>query len=228
MTVHRHSPYWQRIAAGIGLGFTAPLLGAAAIMIKAVDAGPVLYRATRAGVGGRPFVMLKLRTMRTGFGGQGSITGSDDQRILPAARLLRRLKIDELPQLINVVRGDMAIVGPRPEAIDIVRQHYQPWMMETLDVPPGITGPGSLHYAEQERQLPREAEEALPFYVSELLPEKLAYELVFVRSRSLGYELQLIMRTVCRIVGFQVDGRWGRIEAEGAQMILAEVSRSEV
>lgn len=219
------SPAWQRILAGGGLLVCAPVLGAAAVVIKASDHGPVLHRAARAGVCGRPFTMYKLRTMRQHADSHGSITALDDNRIYPTGHLLRKLKLDELPQLVNVIKGEMALVGPRPEAVDIVQDHYLPWMMETLEVPPGITGPGSLHYIEQERELPGDPAAALSVYVTSLLPRKLAYELVYVRSRSLHYELQLIGRTLLGvIVRRQADSKAARWEAEAACRILDEIS----
>lgn len=223
------TPLWQRVVAGFGLVAGSPVLAAAAVMIKKSDSGPVLYRAARAGVGGRPFLMYKLRTMRQHADTLGSITAAADARIFPVGRLLRKLKLDELPQLANVVTGDMALVGPRPEAMDIVNDHYRPWMMETLTVPPGITGPGSLHYIEQEKELPADPSEALRVYVETLLPRKLAYELVYVRSRSFRYELQLIGRTLLGVLGRPRDGdRIGRIETTQALRILEEVCGRQV
>lgn len=216
---------WQRIVAGGGLIACAPMLGLAAIVIKASDPGPALHRAARAGIGGRPFTMYKLRTMRLDTESQGSITALGDSRIFWAGRLLRKLKLDELPQLANVVSGKMALVGPRPEAFDIVQDHYQPWMLETLEVPPGITSPGSLHYIDQERELPTEPDEALRVYVTSVLPRKLTFELVYVRSRSTRYDLQLITRTVLGVIARrEIAPRTAEQEAGEAHRILDEVS----
>lgn len=218
------TPVWQRILACGGLLACAPVLGVAAVVIKVSDPGPVLHRAARAGVGGRQFTMYKLRTMRLHTESQGSITSMDDCRIFGTGRVLRKLKLDELPQLANVVSGDMALVGPRPEAIEIVQDHYLPWMLETLDVPPGVTGPGSLHFIEQERELPTEPKEALRVYVTSLLPRKLAYELVYVRSKSLRYDLQLIGRTILGVVARrEINPRAAHWEAEEAARILDDV-----
>lgn len=223
------TPVWQRAVAGLGLAASLPLLGAAAIMIKKSDPGPVLYRATRAGAGGKHFVMYKLRTMRQHTDALGSITAAGDARVFPAGQLLRRVKLDELPQLANVLRGQMALVGPRPEAFEIVQNHYLPWMMETLTVPPGITGPGSLHYIEQEKGLPTDPSEALRVYLDTLLPRKLAFELVYVRARSTRYELQLIGRTLLGVLGLRRnDTPAGRRETIAALRILDEVSGRRV
>lgn len=223
------TPAWQRIVAGLGLLASSPVLAASAVAIKRSDPGPVVYRAARAGVDGRPFVMYKLRTMRQNSEAAGSITASGDARIFPAGRLLRKLKLDEIPQLANVLSGDMSLVGPRPEAVDIVQHHYAPWMMETLTVPPGITGPGSLHYIEQEKELPSDPSAAVAVYVETLLPRKLAYELVYVRDRSLRYELQLIGRTLLGVLGWRSEDRAsGRDETAKALRILDEVQGRRV
>jgi lipopolysaccharide/colanic/teichoic acid biosynthesis glycosyltransferase len=219
------TPTWQKVIAFAGLIFGSPALGAAALWIKISDPGPAIHRATRAGLGGNPFTMYKLRTMRLDSELQGPITASDDYRIFPAGRSLRKFKLDELPQLINVVKGEMALVGPRPEAIDIVRDNYLPWMKESLAVPPGITGPGSLHYIQQERDLPADPHAALDRYTSTILPQKLAYELVYVRNRTFRYELLLIGRTLLRVAsrreGSSASARW---ETEVASRILDEVA----
>src|SRR6185437_15550370 len=129
------------VGAALALIVTAPLLGLAAIGIKLTDPqGPVLYRARRVGYLGREFTMLKLRTMKAGDGGR--ITGLHDDRVTAIGKILRKTKIDELPQLFNVLRGDMAIVGPRPEDPMIVRRHYESPDLETLGVRPGLASPG--------------------------------------------------------------------------------------
>ena len=215
----------QRLLAVAGLVVTAPVVALASILIRVASPGPVLYRAARAGRDAQPFTMLKLRTMHLDAGQHGAITGGDDPRIFGAGRWLRRLKLDEVPQLVNVARGEMAFVGPRPEAPDIVRDHYLPWMRETLTVPPGIVGPGSLGYFLEEAQLPSDPAEAERLYVEELLPRKLARDLVLVRRYTLGYQLQLVLRTLLGIVGLDRLGeRWRAEEDARAAELLAELS----
>src|ERR671923_1545938 len=115
------------VLAGVGLALAAPVLALAALGIRLSSPGPVFYRARRAGRAGSCFTMYKLRTMHQRRPGQASrITGQDDPRVFPLGALLRRTKIDELPQLFNVLRGDMSIVGPRPEDPAIVARHYTP------------------------------------------------------------------------------------------------------
>jgi lipopolysaccharide/colanic/teichoic acid biosynthesis glycosyltransferase len=189
------------ICAGVALVVSAPLLGLAALGIKLTDPGPVLYRARRVGYLGRQFTMYKLRTMRHGTtanGGGARITGTDDTRISKLGRLLRRAKIDELPQLFNVLRGDMAIVGPRPEDPAIVKQHYSSSDLETLGVRPGLASPGSLYqYLEGDVLLTdRDPERA---YVAKVLKTKLALDRVYIRRASMRQDLAIIGRTLWAI-----------------------------
>lgn len=188
------------VAAGVALILAAPLLLLAAIGIKLSSRGPVLHRAVRAGRGGDPFEILKLRTMRLGTPDQSRITvGGSDPRVFAVGSWLRKLKIDELPQLVNILRGDMAVVGPRPEALDIVRDHYGPEHMRTLDVSPGLASPGSLwNYTHGESLIGADDPEG--DYLRALLPAKLALELVYVDRASLRYDVSLVVRTMLVIV----------------------------
>jgi lipopolysaccharide/colanic/teichoic acid biosynthesis glycosyltransferase len=145
--------------------------------------------------------MLKLRTMHVSAPEAGVITTGADPRVFPAGKWLRRLKIDEIPQLVNVARGEMAFFGPRPEAPAIVANDYKPWMRETLKVRPGIVGPGSLGYFEEEAELPENARETEDYYIRVLLPRKLARDLVFVRTASTRYRAELLVRTVLGVLG---------------------------
>lgn len=208
----------SRAVALAGLVVLSPLLAGAAVAIKLSSRGPVVYRADRIGLSGRPFTMFKLRTMHHGSGEGPAITGGGDDRVSALGRGLRRLKLDELPQLVNVVRGDMAIIGPRPEAASIVAEHYTPAMRRTLEVLPGLSSPASLQYYAHERSLPDDPHAAEQLYVSSLLPRKLALELVYVDNRSLSYDAQLAVRTVAALVGcwnlFPQRQRWERDEAD--------------
>ena len=193
----------DRLLAVVGLVLSSPLLVLAGIGTKLTDPGPVIYRATRTGAGGTPFTMFKLRTMRLACDETtGLITGARDPRVSPWGGVLRRFKVDELPQLVNVARGDMAIVGPRPEDPVIVQRDYQPWMWETLEVPPGLTSPGTLDYYAREACLPDDPDEAEAVYLRELLPRKLALDIGYVRARSWRYDVKLVLRTVARVAGW--------------------------
>jgi lipopolysaccharide/colanic/teichoic acid biosynthesis glycosyltransferase len=185
------------LCAGVGLVLAAPILLSAALGIRLSSPGPVLYRARRIGRWGRSFTMYKLRTMHVEHPGS-RITGAGDPRVFPLGRLLRAAKIDELPQLLNVLRGDMAVVGPRPEEPDIVSRHYTGEHRETLEVRPGLASPGSLYSTTHGDRLLAGAdpEEA---YVERLMPVKLALDRWYVRHASLPYDLALIWRTIATV-----------------------------
>ena len=187
------------LAASVALILLAPLLICSAIGVRLSSAGPALYRARRTGRGGREFVMYKFRTMHVAASQGSVITASSDSRVFLSGRILRALKIDELPQLWNVIRGDMSIVGPRPEDPKIVQQHFGHLGMETLSVAPGLASPGSLYnYTHGHLMVDHHNPEVA--YVQQLLPIKLALELVYVRQRSLYYDLGIIFRTAVTIL----------------------------
>lgn len=190
---------FDSLLALLALLLALPVLGLAALGIKLSSPGPVLFRTRRVGKDGRQFVMLKLRTMHQDHGGVKSrITGVADPRIFPFGQFLRRTKVDELPQLINIVLGDMAIVGPRPEVPGVVARHYAPQHRETLNVRPGLTSPGSLyHYTIGEAALTGPDTEAR--YFEAVLPTKLALDIVYVRRQSLAYDLAIMARTATAI-----------------------------
>ena len=179
--------------AAVALVAAAPVLAVAAVGIRLAGPGPILYRAQRVGLHTRVFTMFKLRTMRPGQY-PSVITAKNDPRVFPFGALLRRTKVDELPQLYNVLRGDMTIVGPRPEDPRMVARFYTPLDHQTLRVAPGLTSPGSLYaYTHGEAQL--DASDSEGCYGERLLPLKLALDIVYVRRASLAYDLALIGRT---------------------------------
>jgi len=181
------------ILAGVALVAAAPVLAVAAVGIRLAGPGPILYRAQRVGLHTRVFTMFKLRTMRPGQY-PTAITAKNDPRVFPFGALLRRTKVDELPQLYNVLRGDMAIVGPRPEDPRMVQRFYAPHHHETLRVPPGLTSPGSIYaYTHGEAEL--DASDSEGCYAERLLPLKLAMDIVYVRRTSLAFDFTLIVRT---------------------------------
>lgn len=214
---------FDRIFAAVVLVVLSPVLAVAGLLVKLSSRGPVLYRARRAGIDGRPFEMYKFRTMHVGSDAGGAITAAKDPRVFRLGIGLRRLKLDELPQLVNVVRGEMALVGPRPEDLNIVQDHYDAFMRESLVVPPGITGPGSLHYFAEEGDLPADPAEAQRIYLDSLLARKIALDLVYVRNRSVRYKISLLARTLLGIVGA------GRLFARqaGRELELADLIQSE-
>ncbi len=181
--------------AAVALAAAAPLLVAAAAGIRLSSPGPVLYRAPRVGRGRKLFRMYKLRTMHVDAAAGSAITGRDDPRVFTFGAWLRRTKLDEVPQLFNVLRGDMAIVGPRPEDPKFVERHYAPVHFETLAVRPGLASPGSIYnYTHGEAMLTGDDPERV--YVERLLPVKLALDVVYVRHASLSYDVRIVARTV--------------------------------
>jgi lipopolysaccharide/colanic/teichoic acid biosynthesis glycosyltransferase len=209
--------------AALALVALAPVLAVAALGIRLSSAGPVLYRAVRAGRGGRPFVMYKLRTMHASpAAGASAITASGDARVFPFGGWLRRTKLDELPQLFNVLRGEMAIVGPRPENPKFVAQHYTAVQRETLAARPGLASPGSI-YSTTHGEAWLSAGNAERDYLERLLPIKLALDVVYVRRASLAYDVALMARTAGIILA-TLCGRRGFAEPRempGARRLLA-------
>ena len=193
------------VGATLALIVVGPLLGLAAIGIKLTDPkGPVLFRARRVGYLGREFTMLKLRTMKAGDGAR--ITGLRDHRVTAIGKILRKTKIDELPQLFNVLRGDMAIVGPRPEDPTIVRQHYSTTDLETLGVRPGLASPGSIYqYTAGDKLLTGSDPESR--YVGQLLKTKLALDRVYIRRASFRNDLAIVGRTLLTIGAIAIGKR---------------------
>ena len=188
------------VLSAVALVLLSPILASAALGIWLSDRGPLLYRARLAGRHGWPFTMYKLRTMRVNHGRFSSIiTAERDPRVFPFGAWLRRAKVDELPQLVNILRGDMSIVGPRPEHPHIVDRHYGPQHRELLRVRPGLTSPGTLYdYTHGDAIVGRTDPEHA--YVDGLLPIRLALDLVYARRASLGYDAVLVARTVGLIV----------------------------
>ena len=181
----------------LGLIVLSPVLLFIALAVKIGSPGPVLYRARRVGRGGEEFALLKYRSMVVDAASIGpAVTGQGDPRVTPVGRALRRTKMDELPQLINVLRGEMSLVGPRPEDPRYVAI-YTPEQRRVLDVRPGITGLASLRYRNEEAVLSGGDPEKL--YIEEVLPAKLAIELEYIENVNLGRDILIILRTVAAL-----------------------------
>ena len=189
------------VLTGLALVVLAPAMALAAIGIRLSSPGPVFYKAVRAGRDGRPFVMYKMRTMHHRRRSDDSlITAERDPRVFPFGAWLRRSKLDELPQIFNVLRGEMAVVGPRPEDPSIVDRYYTAAQWETLKVAPGLTSPGAL-YSTTHGEQRLSAVDPERDYVQRVLPVKLALDRVYVRHASVGYDLALIIRTIFVVTG---------------------------
>jgi len=177
-----------------GLLVAAPVLAVAAVSIAATSGLPVLFRQTRVGRNGRPFVILKLRTMRSSRSGP-RVTASDDGRVTAVGRWLRRSKLDELPGLWNVLRGDMSFVGPRPEVPELVDLDSAAWR-EVLDARPGLTDPVTIRLRDEERLLARvESGDREKYYRETLQPAKLQGYLTYLRSRNWRSDVRVIWDT---------------------------------
>lgn len=162
--------------------------------MKLQDGGPVFYSSQRVGRGGRLFSIYKFRSMVQGADRMGGgLTVRGDARVTRAGRLLRAYKIDELPQLINVFKGEMSLVGARPENPGYV-EHYTPEQREILQYRPGITSPASLRYRKEEEMLGGGDTDAL--YLGKILPEKLAIDLAYLRSRTVVSDVIIVLRTI--------------------------------
>lgn len=184
----------DKVCAGVGLALLAPLFGLVAVWIKLDSPGPVLHRARRVGMGGKPFYLYKFRTMLVNAMVVGPpVTIAKDPRVTKAGHVLREFKIDELPQLFNVLKGDMSLVGPRPEDPRYVAL-YTPVQRDVLRVRPGITSPASLLYRREAEMLAGPDWEAE--YVKRIMPRKLEMELSYLRERTIRSDLSLILRTI--------------------------------
>jgi len=191
------------LLASIGLVLAAPLLVVLSILVRLTSPGPAWYRATRVGLHGRLFDLWKLRTLEASPSGP-AITVAHDRRVTPLGGLLRRTHLDELPQLWNVLRGEMALVGPRPEDPTFVDEEAPQWS-EVLSRRPGLTGPTQLRFAAIEaRQL--KGNDAERVYREYLLPQKLVSDVDYVRNRTLGYDLTVLARTAWSLIRSAVGG----------------------
>lgn len=186
-------------ASGLGLLFLSPLFLILAIWIKLDSKGPVFYRQVRVGRGNKDFRIFKFRSMRVGADKQGLITvGGHDPRITRSGYFIRKYKLDEFPQLINVFIGDMSLVGPRPEVRKYVDM-YTPEQMHVLDVRPGVTSLASIRYR-NENELLDKAEDPDQFYIDVVMQDKLAIDLEYVKNASFWYDIKLIFQTFWEIV----------------------------
>jgi lipopolysaccharide/colanic/teichoic acid biosynthesis glycosyltransferase len=190
---------FDMVAASLALVLLFPLLAVLVCLIKFHDGGAVLYEGRRVGRDGQCFGMYKFRSMvpsadKIG----GSSTPYDDSRITPVGRMLRRYKIDELPQLINVVKGEMSLVGPRPQvpwAVDL----YTPEQREVLTVRPGITDYASVRFP-NEGEILRGSTDPDRDYMEKIHPEKMRLSLEYVRNRSLLTDLRVLAQTAAAII----------------------------
>lgn len=191
------------VAASFALILASPLMLLSCGLILLSSPGPVLFHQERVGLRGRHFRIHKFRTMTVHAPGSGpAITAGADPRITGIGRVLRRMKLDELPQLFNVLKGDMNLVGPRPELPHYVDRYPEPLRSEVLSVPPGITDLASLTFLDESELLGR-APDPERFYLDELIPRKLELAAAYVRHRSMWLDLRIIAATLTGIFGWR-------------------------
>lgn len=182
------------IASGLGLIILSPLFLILAIWIKCDSKGPVFYRQVRVGKNNKDFRIFKFRSMRVGSDKGSLVTiGGRDPRVTRSGYFIRKFKLDEFPQLINVFVGDMSLVGPRPEVRHYV-DYWTPEQMRVLDVRPGITDPASIKFR-NENELLEQAEDPEKYYIEVIMQEKLKLYLEYVQNHSFWGDIKLIFQT---------------------------------
>lgn len=187
------------VASGLGLLVLSPLFLIIAIWIKLDSKGPVFYRQVRVGWHNKDFRIFKFRSMRVGSDKGSLVTiGGRDPRVTRSGFWIRKFKLDELPQLINVFIGDMSLVGPRPEVRHYV-DYWTPEQMHVLDVRPGITDPASIKFR-NENELMEKAEEPEKYYIEVIMQEKLKLYLEYVNNHSFSRDIGLIFKTFWTII----------------------------
>lgn len=187
------------MASGFGLLVLSPLFLLLAIWIKCDSKGPVFYRQVRVGRNNQDFRLYKFRSMRVGSDKKGLITiGGHDPRVTRSGYFIRKYKLDELPQLINVFAGDMSLVGPRPEVRKYVDM-YTPEQMHVLDVRPGVTDMASIRYR-NENELLEQVDDPDRYYVDVIMQDKLRLNLEYVQRNSFWFDLKLIFETFREII----------------------------
>jgi lipopolysaccharide/colanic/teichoic acid biosynthesis glycosyltransferase len=181
-----------------------PLLALVSTIIKLDSEGPVFFKQERMGRGFRPFWIYKFRTMKQTPAGHGSqVTVGDDPRITRVGRFLRQAKLDEIPQLINILRGEMSFVGPRPEVARYV-QLFQAEYQEILTVRPGLTDLASLKYRDEAALLAK-AEDPEEEYTKRVLPDKIRLSKDYIKHSSFVYDMGLIVKTIVAVLDFRVS-----------------------
>ena len=188
------------VTAGILLVLLAVPMTAIAVWIKTDSPGPVMYRQERVTTYGKHFMIHKFRTMVKNAEELGaSVTSFDDERITKVGRKLRHLRLDELPQLFDVLQGNMSFVGTRPEAVEYV-ERYAPEYYATLLMPAGITSKASILYKDEEKLL-RDADDVDEMYLTQILPEKMRWNLKAIRDFSIKQDLVTMFQTVGAVLG---------------------------
>lgn len=197
------------LVALLALVVTSPLLLVVGLVVLLGSRGRPLYRSPRVGRDGQPFLLWKFRTMRPATSSDApQVTSGGDPRITRIGRVLRRTKVDELPGFLNVLRGDVTLVGPRPESPVFV-ERYTPAQREVLRVRPGLTGPNQLRLIDEESLIPVGVD-ASAFYVEQILPGKLEVDLAYLRERTGWSDARIVLRTAWVVIAGLVGMLRGR------------------
>lgn len=193
------------VVASVALVVAAPVIAGAAVAIRVTSPGPVLFRQERVGAGGRPFTILKLRTMTAGREGL-DITMGRDPRVTRVGAVLRRTSLDELPQLLNVLRGEMTLVGPRPETVALARR-YPPECRWVLEVTPGLTGPAQVRMRDSRVLVPpvgavptSPAPDPEEWYLEHVVPRRVDVDAGYLRAPSFGRTVSVLLETAVYLV----------------------------
>src|SRR5205809_4106533 len=191
----KHKRLFDIVASCLLLVLTSPVMVVIGIVVRVSSRGPILFRQLRVGRDGKYFSLLKFRSMTHGRQELGpALTHRTDPRVTTVGRFLRRFKLDELPQFFNVVRGDMSLVGPRPDVPEYYRSlnHAQ---QRVLFLRPGVTGAATVHFRDEEALLSRVPQlELLSFYTGTLLPKKIFIDLAYARRATFWTDLNLLFR----------------------------------
>lgn len=188
----------------IGIILLLPVFLVVAICIKIQSKGPLFYKQQRVGKGGNKFVLIKFRTMYIGSDKHGLLTiGDNDSRITKVGRFLRKFKVDEFPQLLNVLMGDMSMVGPRPEVEKYVSL-YTEEQKKVLSIKPGITDLASIRFANENEILSRSIDSE-KLYIEEIMGYKIKLNMKYINERSLSLYFKILFQTVLRILSFTRD-----------------------
>lgn len=189
------------VVSGIALAIAGPLIVLLAGLVRLTSRGPAFYRQVRAGRAVEQFTMLKLRSMVTGADQAGPlVTSREDSRVTKLGALLRAAKLDELPQLINVLKGDMTLIGPRPE-VPLFISDYNDEELQILNVRPGLTGPGQIFYTQIQQATVLDGEDPEAHYATYELHPKLAIDLDYLRRRGFAHDLWIVVRTALMLAG---------------------------
>ena len=201
-----------------------PLWLAVAIAIRLDSPGPIFHRAKRIGKDGDLFTLYKFRTMVTDASRRGpGITWQDDPRITRVGRLLRKLKIDEMPQLINVLKGEISIVGPRPEDPRYIA-HYTPEQRRVLSVRPGMASPAFIRYRHEEQLLATAGDDVEHVYLTQILPDKLRMDLEYIEQQSFLFDLAVLVQAAFSLFT-TTDRRHPTAAVSGQRSVVGDRSR---